>query len=65
MPSNEVVAVPCHGCGRSLRYPAGKAKAEMRRASRIVAFCCRACQLKFVARAAEKQALENAKYAQP
>jgi len=57
--NSEVVEVPCLGCGRNMRYPAGKARSSRRHNRRVVAFCSNRCQVKYSSRMAQKQMEDN------
>jgi len=57
--NSEVTEVPCLGCGRNLRYPAGKARASRRKNRYLVVFCSKRCQMKYQARTVEKQMRDN------
>lgn len=56
----DVTTVPCHGCRRMVKVPAGPLAAAKRYARKYVRFCSRRCELKFIAREGVKKQEEFA-----
>ncbi len=46
---NEVIEIPCEGCGKNVRTPAWRVNVDRNSGRRFVTFCSRRCNVRHVA----------------